>query len=78
MSALRVWVMGVESYGRRYYRADIYSIQVAHDAAHHIEIRALLDLVCNILSCLYSCCGLSKHRAEGREAGLLLLVNLWV
>lgn len=72
MSALRVWVMAVESYGP----AILLSWHLLHSsglsgcrASHHIEIRALLDLVSNILTCLFACCSLFKHRAERREEG---------
>lgn len=67
MSALRVWVMAVESYGL----AILPSWHLLHSsglspcrASHHIEIRALLDLVCNILTCLCVGCGLFKRRAK--------------
>lgn len=72
MSALRVWVMAMESYGP----AILLSWHLLHSsglsgcrASHHIEIRALLDLVSNILTCLFACCGLFKHRAVRREEG---------
>lgn len=55
MSGLREWVMAMQSYGL----AILLSWHLLHASglsrcrtSHHIEIRALLDLLCNILTCL--------------------------
>lgn len=72
MSVPRVWVMAVESYGL----AILLCWHLLHSSglsqcrtSHHIEIRALLNLVSNILTCLHACRGLFKQSWEVEEGG---------